>query len=210
MGLMRLALTLTLTLTLTLALTLSLSRRGAPRVHPPVQACLRHAQARLRDHELGPRGAPNPNPNLNPHPYPSPSPSPNANPNPSPSPKPKPNPTITITITISITLTLTRPRTRCASSSTSSSSSSSSRASSLPSSTRLTRTPRRPPCRTDGLRVPASRAAYVTGGAGRLVPRAPRTVRTGYACQPRPFGADHVPWLSPQVEYDHTISVDGL
>ena len=46
------------------------------------------------------------------------------------------------------------------------------------------------------LRVPASRVGYVvrTGGAGRLAPRAPRTVRTGYAYQPRPYYTYRVPW----------------
>ena len=33
-----------------------------------------------------------------------------------------------------------------------------------------------------------------TGGAGRLAPRAPRTVRTGYAYQPRPYRTYRAPW----------------
>ena len=55
---------------------------------------------------------------------------------------------------------------------------------------------------TYGLRVPASRVLYVPRGAGQPAPRAPRAVRTGYACQPRACRAYRVPWLSPQVSVE--------
>ena len=37
-----------------------------------------------------------------------------------------------------------------------------------------------------------------TGGAGPLSPRAPRTVRTGYAYHPKPYRTCHVPWQHRQ------------
>ena len=43
------------------------------------------------------------------------------------------------------------------------------------------------------LRVPASRVGYVPD-AQAACPRAPRTVRTGYAYQPRALGTYRVPW----------------
>ena len=43
------------------------------------------------------------------------------------------------------------------------------------------------PC-TKLTRTPRGFCGVRTGGAGRLVPRAPRTVRTGYAYQPWAFG----------------------
>ena len=52
----------------------------------------------------------------------------------------------------------------------------------------LTRTPR-------GLATRTSLPCWVrTGRTGRLAPKAPRTVRTGYAYQPRALGTYRVPW----------------
>ena len=42
--------------------------------------------------------------------------------------------------------------------------------------------------------MPASRVGYVPEAQGGLPHRAPRTVRTGYAYQPRPYGTYRVPW----------------
>ena len=63
----------------------------------------------------------------------------------------------------------------------------------------LTRTPRRLRWYVQATRTSLPRCVR-TGGAGRLAPRAPRTVRTGYTYQPQALGTYRVPW-QPRREF---------
>ena len=87
--------------------------------------------------------------------------------------------------------------------------------SSSPSPAELTRTPWASVGYVRATRTSLPRRVRI-GGAGRLAPRAPRTVRTGYAYQPRAYRTYCVPWhptcctrtvrcLAPQVSGDFAL-----